>query len=198
MLISALAMQSGRLGPFRAAGTPRFLYISLHFTSHLFRPWIPSSTRRQHFLSALGAFCLFEARGARICPGNLRYICPDNGNASQGADNTSVRAGGRFVGGNSAFSQQISTFYGPSVQAMETRLGARQRRRPPTVHRGRTHAPRLQRPVPRETYRATFGGALASRELWFGRSGSDRYLSLLWGLVPRVSGRIPSGASCPK
>src|SRR5271157_3158184 len=44
-------------------------------------------------------------------------------------------------------SQQISTFYGPSVQTMETRLGARQRRRPPTVHRGRTHAPRLQRPV---------------------------------------------------
>jgi len=28
-------------------------------------------------------------------------------------------------------SQQISTFYGPSVQTMETRLGARQRRRPP-------------------------------------------------------------------
>src|SRR5271165_3302254 len=47
-------------------------------------------------------------------------------------------------------SQQISTFYGPSVQAMETRLGARQRRRPPTVHRGRTHAPRLQRPVASE------------------------------------------------
>jgi len=42
-------------------------------------------------------------------------------------------------------SQQISTFYDPSVQAMKTRLGARQRRRPPTVHRGRTHAPRLQR-----------------------------------------------------
>src|SRR5271165_2707669 len=33
-------------------------------------------------------------------------------------------------------SQQISTFYGPSVQTMETRLGARQRRRPPMVHRG--------------------------------------------------------------
>jgi hypothetical protein len=48
------------------------------------------------------------------------------------------------------------------------------------------------------TYRATFGGALASRELWFGRSGSDRYLSLHCGLVTRVSGRIPSGASCPK
>ena len=55
-----------------------------------------------------------------------------------------------------------------------------------------------QWPVASETYRATFGGALASRELWFGRSGSDRYLSLLWGLVPGVSGRIPSGASCPK
>src|SRR5271166_1560393 len=54
---------------------------------------------------------------------------------------------GRFVCGNSAFSQQISTFYGPTVQTMETRLGARQRRRPPTVHRDSTHAPRLQRPV---------------------------------------------------
>ena len=45
-------------------------------------------------LSALGAFCLWEPRGARICLGNLRYICSDNGNASQGADNTSVRARG--------------------------------------------------------------------------------------------------------
>src|SRR5208337_4545635 len=44
--------------------------------------------------SALGAFCLFEPRVARICLGNLRYICSDNGNASQGADNTSVRARG--------------------------------------------------------------------------------------------------------
>src|SRR5271166_486401 len=43
-------------------------------------------------LSALGAFCLFEPRVARICLGNLRYICSDDGNASQGADNTSVRA----------------------------------------------------------------------------------------------------------
>ena len=48
------------------------------------------------------------------------------------------------------------------------------------------------------TIRATFGGALASRELWFGRSGSDRYLSLLCSLVTRVSGRIPFGASCPR
>ena len=33
---------------------------------------------------------------------------------------------------------------------METRLGTRQRRRPPAVHRGSTHAPRLQRPVASE------------------------------------------------
>ena len=54
---------------------------------------------------------------------------------------------------NSAFldiSRHFSTFYGPSVQAMDTQLGARQRRRPPTVHRGSTHAPRLQRPVASE------------------------------------------------
>jgi len=33
-----------------------FLNISQHFTSHLFRPWIRSSTRRQHFASSLGPF----------------------------------------------------------------------------------------------------------------------------------------------
>ena len=93
-------------------------------------------------LSALGAFCLWEPSVARICPGNLRYICSDNGNASQGADNTSVRAGGvLFCLCELRVSQQISTFYGPSVQAMETRLGARQRRRPPMVHRGSVPTP---------------------------------------------------------
>jgi len=45
-------------------------------------------------LSALGAFCLLEPRGARTCPVNVRYMCSDNENASQGADNISVRAGG--------------------------------------------------------------------------------------------------------
>ena len=33
-----------------------FLNISQHFTSHLFRLWIPSSTRCQHFPSSLGPF----------------------------------------------------------------------------------------------------------------------------------------------
>src|SRR5271165_5073301 len=60
-----------------------------------------------------------------------------------------------------------------------------------------SHQDRLKRSTS-ETYRATFGGALASRELGFGRSGSDRYLSLHCGLVTRVSGRTPFGAYCPK
>jgi len=34
-------------------------------------------------------------------------------------------------------SQHFSTFYGPSVQAMDTQLNARRRRWTPTVHRGR-------------------------------------------------------------
>jgi hypothetical protein len=49
----------------------------------------------------------------------------------------------------------------------------------------------------RQTYRAAFGGALASRELWVGRSGFDRRFPSLWGLVTRVRGRIPFGAPCP-
>ena len=61
------------------------------------------------------------------------------------------------------------------------------------------HPPtRPPRADPNEAYRATFGGALASRELGFGRSGSDRYLSLHCGLVTRVRGRTPFGAYCPK
>jgi hypothetical protein len=61
----------------------------------------------------------------------------------------SVRAGGVFLClCELRVSQQISTFYGLSVQARETRLGARQRRRPrwftAVVY------PRLQRPVASE------------------------------------------------
>src|SRR5271166_4008083 len=65
-------------------------------------------------LSALGAFGLFEPRVARICLGNLWYICLDNGNASQGADNTSVRAVGvlsvgipRFLNKSQHFTVQL-------------------------------------------------------------------------------------------
>ena len=49
-----------------------------------------------------------------------------------------------------------------------------------------------------KTYRAAFGGPLASRELWVGRSCSSRCLPSLWGLVTRVRGRIPFGAPCPQ
>src|SRR5271165_1288674 len=49
-----------------------------------------------------------------------------------------------------------------------------------------------------QTYRATFGGALASRELWVERSGFDRRFPSHCDLVTRVRGRIPFGASCPK
>src|SRR5271166_3442992 len=47
---------------------------------------------------------------------------------------------------------------------METRLGARQRRRPPTVHRGRTHAPRLQRPVKTKRARARSCASVVTRK----------------------------------
>ena len=109
-------------------------------------------------LSALGAFCLFEPRVARICPGNLRYICSDNGNASQGADNTSVRVGAynTSVRAGGVLSVGIPRFLNKS-QHFTVHLfrpwrpgSARQRRRPLTVHRGSTHAPRLQRPVASE------------------------------------------------
>src|SRR5208283_2974483 len=45
MLISGLATHGDGLGPFLAACTPRFSYISIQFTVHLFSPWMPSSAR---------------------------------------------------------------------------------------------------------------------------------------------------------
>src|SRR5271166_965355 len=52
-----------------------------------------SSPRADNTVRAGGVLSV-GTRVARICLGNLRYICSDNGNASQGADNTSVRARG--------------------------------------------------------------------------------------------------------
>src|SRR5208282_6082313 len=113
-------------------------------------------------LSALGAFRLFEPRIARICPGNLRYICSDNGNASQGADNTSVRAGGvlsvgipRFLNISQHFTVHLFRPWRPG-SARGSDGG------PPTVHGGSTHAPCLQRPV------ASEDGASACSELRLG------------------------------
>ena len=61
-------------------------------------------------LSALGAVGRFEPRSARICLGNSRHICSDNGNASQGADNTSVRARGVLSGGIPRFLNKSQHF----------------------------------------------------------------------------------------
>src|SRR5512135_1794114 len=47
--------------------------------------------------------------------------------------------------GNLAIVSHFSTFYGPSVQAMDTQLGARHRRRTPTIHRGRAQRTMDQR-----------------------------------------------------
>src|SRR5208282_3360727 len=41
-------------------------------------------------------------------------------------------------------SQHFSTFYGSSVQSMDTKLGARHRRRTPTIHRGRAQRTMLE------------------------------------------------------
>src|SRR5271157_6568524 len=65
VLISALAMHGGRLGPFRAAGTPRSLDISRQFTAHLFTPWIPRSTRCNISCSRSNRFWLCELRVSR-------------------------------------------------------------------------------------------------------------------------------------
>jgi hypothetical protein len=46
-----------------------------------------------------------------------------------------VRAWGISGCLNSAFSRHFSTFYGSSVQSMDTQIGARHRRRTPMIHR---------------------------------------------------------------
>src|SRR5208337_3109180 len=60
-----------------------------------------------------------------------------HGYATQSAANTSCPRSDRFWLRELRVSQQISTFYGPSVQTMDAQLGARQRGWSPTIHRGR-------------------------------------------------------------
>src|SRR5271166_3039098 len=104
--------------------------------SQLFRPWIPNSRRHQHFRSSLGAFCLFELRVFSTFLYILRLICSGHGYPAQRAANTSCPCPDRFWLLELRVSQQISTFYEPPVQDMDAQLGARHRRRPPTIHRG--------------------------------------------------------------
>src|SRR5271165_6228922 len=58
-----------------------------------------------------------------------------HGYLTQRAVNTSGPRSGRFRLCELRVSQQFYTFYGSSVQSMDTPLGARHRRRTPTIHR---------------------------------------------------------------
>src|SRR5271166_3479719 len=87
-------------------------------------------------LSSLGAFCLFELRVFQTFLDNLRLICSGHGYPTQRAANTSCPRSDRFWLLELRVSRHFSTFYGPSVQAMDIQLGARHRRWTPTIHRG--------------------------------------------------------------
>src|SRR5271157_467982 len=67
----------------------------------------------------------------------LRSICSGHGCPTQGAANTSCPSSDRFRLRELRESQHFSTFYGPSVQSMDTQLGVRQGRWTPAVHRDR-------------------------------------------------------------
>ncbi len=69
-------------------------------------------------------FGLLELRVFSTFLNILRAICSDHGYPAQGAAKTSVHARGVSGCVNSAFSRHFYTFYGPSVQAMDTQLHA--------------------------------------------------------------------------
>jgi hypothetical protein len=64
-------------------------------------------------------------------------MCSGHGYPTQCTANTSGACSDRFWLCELRVSQHFSTFYGPSVQAMDTQLGARHRRWTPMIHRGR-------------------------------------------------------------
>src|SRR5208337_4835842 len=73
-------------------------------------------------------FCLFELRVFETFLDILRSICSGHGCPTQGAANTSCPSSDRFRLRELRESQHFSTFYGPSVQSMDTQLGVRQGR----------------------------------------------------------------------
>ena len=82
------------------------------------------------------------ARGVSGCVNSafldiLRLICSVHGYPTQRAANTTRPRSYRLWLLELRVSRHFSTFYGPSVQSMDTQLGARHRRRTPTIHRGR-------------------------------------------------------------
>src|SRR5271157_2411314 len=64
------------------------LYISIHFAVHLFRPWIPSSTLCQHFLSSLGPFLAACTLRFSTFLDILRLICSVHGYPARRAAST--------------------------------------------------------------------------------------------------------------
>ena len=79
---------------------------------------------RQGWAAGSDRFGLLELRVFSTFLNILRAICSDHGYPAQGAAKTSVHARGVSGCVNSAFSRHFYTFYGPSVQAMDTQLHA--------------------------------------------------------------------------
>ena len=106
-----------------------FLNISQHFTGHLFRPWIPNSTALPTLavLARTVSGCVNSAflDISQHFTGHL--FRPWIPSSVRGA-NTSCPRSDRFWLRELRVSQHFSTFYGPSVQAMDTQLNA-----PPTL-----------------------------------------------------------------
>src|SRR5271157_522649 len=102
---------------------PHGLDISRQFTAHLFRPWIPncalptlpvcartvSGYVNSAFLNISIHFTAHLFRPWIPNSKRCQYFCPRSE---------------RFVCLNSAFSRHFYTFYGPSVQAIDTQLNA--------------------------------------------------------------------------
>src|SRR5208337_4224357 len=82
-------------------------------------------------------FWLRELRVSRTFLDYLRFTGSDHGYPTQCAANTCCPRSDRLWLLELCVSRHFSTFYGPFVQAMDTQLGARRRRIPTIVGRGR-------------------------------------------------------------
>jgi hypothetical protein len=88
---------------------------------------------RAFTLLAQAAVRLLELRSSRTFLDQLRPQLFRLGDPTQSAANTCRPRSDRFWLLELRVSQHFSTFYGPSVQAMDTQLGARHRRWTPTI-----------------------------------------------------------------
>ena len=103
---------------FTVCANSAFLNKSQHFTVHLFRPWRPGSAPAATAVPDGSPSVRIPRFSTNL--NILRSICSDHGDparARQRRRSPTVHRLWEF-----RVSQQISTFYGPSVHAMETRL----------------------------------------------------------------------------